>query len=252
MNENQRKGELEHDHHPEAIYHRLRGQRAQSRVADAVLGAMDGSITTFTIVAGAVGGGLSGSVVVILGLAKVAADALSMAVSNFLSRRSEAQEVERMRAMERRHVEQDPAGEREEIRQIFHGKGFRDDTLEEIVRVLAANPDAWIETMIKEEHDLPSRPPHPLRAGLATFFAFLLVGAIPLAPFVLDTGGPRNAFAASAAITGIAFVLIGVMRGRILDRSSWRSGLETLLTGAAAAGVAYGVGAWLRHAYGVA
>ncbi len=239
--------DLEHQHHPQAIHERVNAGRGQGHLSDAVLGAMDGSISTFTIVAGAVGGGLTGDVIVILGVAKVAADAFSMAASNYLSRRSEQQEIERARSMEQRHVELHPEGEREELRHIFRSKGFRGALLEEIVRVLTRHPEAWIETMIKEEHHLPPASPHPLRAAVATFLAFMIVGIIPLTPFLLPEVVPAGGFVVSAAITALIFVLIGVVRGRILERSLWRGGLETLAVGGVAAGVAYAIGAWLRQ-----
>lgn len=247
--------DLEHDHHPHAIRKRLADGGGHGHLADAVLGAMDGSITTFTIVAGAVGGGLDGMVIVILGLAKVAADALSMAASNYLGARSREQEIEQARAMERRHIEHVPDGEREEIRQIFERKGFTGRILEEIVSVLSRHPEAWVETMLKEELDLPSKASHPFRAAVATFFAFLGVGIIPLAPFLLMPDGAEGvsgAFVISIVITGIAFLAIGLVRGAVLGQSPWHSGVETLLTGSVAAAVAYGIGHWLRHTYAMA
>jgi len=244
--------QLEHDHHDEAIRARMRGHGGgHGYLSHGVLGAMDGAITTFTIVAGAVGGGLAGAVVVILGLAKVVADALSMAVSDYLSSRSERQEVQRAWAMEERHIDQAPEGEREELRHIFAGKGIAGQTLEDVLDAVTADRRAWIDTMVKEELHLSTETADPWRAAAATFVAFLAVGAIPLVPFLLLPGQPGRAFTLSAAITGLCFVLIGLVRGRALDLSPWRSAGATLLTGAAAALVAYGIGAWLRQAYGV-
>ena len=243
--------DLEHGHQPHAIRMRIDGDGGHGHLSDAVLGAMDGSITTFTIVAGAVGGGLTGTVIVILGLAKVVADAFSMAASNYLGARSREQEIEQARAMERRHIEHAPEGEREEIRYIFRQKGFTGRILDEVVEVLSRHPEAWVETMIKEELHLPSKTSHPIKAAAATFLAFLAIGVVPLAPFLLAPESIGRAFLISMAITGLTFVLIGLVRGVVLGQSVWRSGLETLLTGGAAAAVAYGIGSWLRQSSGV-
>ncbi len=243
---------LEHDHHQAAIRSRLAGDGGgHGTLSHGVLGAMDGSITTFTIVAGAVGGGLAGSVVVILGLAKVVADALSMAVSDFLSTRSARQEVDRARAMERRHIDAAPDGERAELREIFRRKGITGQTLDDVVAMVTADRHAWIETMIKEEHHFGTETTSPLRGAATTFGAFLAVGVVPLLPFLVAGGAAREAFTVSAAITAALFVLVGLVRAAALQISRWRSALETLLTGTAAALVAYGVGAWLRASYGV-
>ena len=243
---------LEHDHDDASIRHRMAGGGGgHGYLSHGVLGAMDGSITTFTIVAGAVGGGLAGGVVVILGLAKVVADALSMAVSNYFSARSEVEEVARAWAMEARHIEQTPEGERAELRQILLGKGITGQTLDDAVAAVTADRQAWIDTMIKEELHLCTETTEPWRAALATFLAFLAVGVVPLLPFLFLKDDPSRAFAISAGITALAFVMIGLVRGRALQLPPWRSALETLLTGTAAALVAYGIGAWLRQSQGL-
>ena len=72
--------------------------------------------------------------------------------------------------MEKRHVELAPEGEREEIRQIFHAKGFRGDALDSAVDVITDKRQRWIETMMTEEHGLPpvSRSPAKAAAPLSS------------------------------------------------------------------------------------
>jgi vacuolar iron transporter family protein len=242
--------QLDEEHSAEAIQRRLSETKETSYLRDAVLGAMDGAITTFAIVAGAIGGGFSGVVVVVLGVAKLTADAVSMAVGNYLGTYSESQRIERVRAHERFHIQAQPEGEREEVRQIFRRKGFDGQVLENIVRVLSADQQQWIDTMIREEYGLPTTTANPLRAALATFFAFIGVGALPLLPFLVTVADPSQAFIQSAVFTAFAFVGVGLFRGFALKRSLWRSALETLMAGSAAAMIAYAVGHWLQQVYG--
>jgi VIT1/CCC1 family predicted Fe2+/Mn2+ transporter len=143
--------ELEAEHLPQAIARRLSAHRRHGYIGDAVLGAVDGCVTTFAVVAGAVGGGFSEIVVIVLGFANVLADGFSMAVSNYLGTKSECEEVDKARRTERTHIEAIPAGEREEIRQIFARKGFGGDLLERIVEVITSNPKLWVDTMLTEE-----------------------------------------------------------------------------------------------------
>src|SRR5690554_6625761 len=105
----------ERDHSPRAIAARLQETREQSYLRDAVLGGIDGAVTTFAVVAGSIGASLPGGVVVVLGVANLLADGLSMGVGNYLGVRSENQRREELRREEYREIEVMPDGEREEI-----------------------------------------------------------------------------------------------------------------------------------------
>lgn len=106
-------------------------------MSDWVLGAVDGVVTTFAIVAGVVGAGLSAGVVVVLGLANLAADGLSMGASRYLGAQADLERRDRATRRERAHIRLVPEGEREEVRQILAGKGFAGDQLEDAVDVIA-------------------------------------------------------------------------------------------------------------------
>jgi vacuolar iron transporter family protein len=239
---------LEAEHHPARIRTRIEAPPEHGLLADAILGAMDGAVTTFAIVAGAIGGGFGGVVVIVLGFANLLADGFSMGVSNFLGTKSRTERVERMRRQEERHVREIPEGEREEVRQIFAAKGFSGAALEHVVDTITADRDRWIATMLAEEHGLSLEPTGPWRAALATFVAFVLVGAVPLAVFALPGLTLPQAFAASCVATGLAFFAVGAVKGHLLDVPPIRSGLETLVLGGTAAGIAYAVARVLRAA----
>jgi vacuolar iron transporter family protein len=242
---------LHADHTPEAITKRLAAATQHSYLSDLVLGGIDGTVTTFAIVAGVAGASLPNHVALILGTANLLADGFSMAVSNYLSTQAERHHLDRVREHEARHIEAFPEGEREEIRQIFAGKGFEGETLVRIVEVITQNRQRWIDTMVTEEHGLPLSGPSPWKAGAATFTAFLAAGLVPLLPFLLPvTLEARSIFIASTLATMATFFLIGLAKGRLLERAPLRSGLETLAMGGAAALLAYGVGAGLRALVG--
>jgi VIT1/CCC1 family predicted Fe2+/Mn2+ transporter len=243
--------ELERDHEPEAVRRRLAAPQRQSYLADAVLGAIDGCVTTLAIVAGAVGANFSPLVAIILGLANLFADGFSMAVSNYQSARTRKQLVARTRETELEHIRRIPRGEREEIRQIFASKGFEGETLERIVETITADPDLWVKTMLVEEHGLSLEGPKPWLSGLTTFAAFVAVGVVPLLPFMLASAVSERVFAASVLSSMAAFFAVGVVKGHILDYRRLRSGLETMLAGTLAAALAYGIGALLRSLVGV-
>lgn len=249
MSTSEERSALHREHTPSAIRRRMREPLRPRYLPDAVLGGIDGGVTTFAIAAAAVGGGLSGVAVVILGIANLIADGFSMAASNFLAARSEREERERVRREEERHIRQIPEGEREEVRQIFAAKGFSGPVLDEIVGVITSDRRLWVDTMLVEEHGLPLASRDPLRAALATFAAFALIGLLPLLPFLIAPGDIGAAFVASIALTAAAFAAVGALKGRVSQRSVIVSALQTLAIGALAAAFAFFAGHVVRAWY---
>ncbi len=237
------------DHSPEAISKRLAAGPSQVYVKDFVYGAIDGAVTTFAVVSGVAGAGLSSSVIIILGLANILADGFSMAISNYLGTKAENQHVENQRREELAEIEKFPDGEREEIRQIYAAKGFSGEQLEEVVSVITADKNRWADVMLQEEHGLSLEPTKAGAAALVTFFAFAVVGVLPLIPFLLNWWMPGfivSPFIWSSVITMVAFFIVGAFKGDYVSHSWQRSGFETFAVGGVAALLAYGVGLLLR------
>jgi VIT1/CCC1 family predicted Fe2+/Mn2+ transporter len=251
MDEHQSKRaeELLASHTPDAVRSRINRETSDSNLRDVVYGATDGIVTTFAIAAAAAGADLSAEVIVILGCANLVGDGISMATSNVLGTRAAAQELEAARADEREQIRLLPEGEREEIRRIYKDKGFEGEDLERVVEVITSNEDVWVDTMVTEELGLARVGPSLWRAGLATFIAFALAGALPLIPFFVELGtntGPLSPFAWSTISAGIAFFLVGTFKARFVEQAWYRSGLETLAAGAFASGAAFLIGYLLR------
>lgn len=232
---------LEHDHTPAAVRARLAAATDHSYLGDYVLGAVDGTVTTFAVVAGVAGAELPPGVAVVLGAANILADGFSMAVGNYLRAKADAEVIERARRMEERHIDEVPEGEREEIRQIFAGKGFAGAVLEQVVEIITKDRKRWVDTMLTEELGLRVESPPPGRAAVATFVAFAAAGAVPLLPLVAGAPIVWSALAAAGV-----FFFIGILKGRVVHRPQIRSGLETLAVGGLAAAMAYAVGVGLR------
>jgi vacuolar iron transporter family protein len=240
--------ELLAEHTPAAIARRLDGTRQQSYLRDFVYGSIDGAVTTFAVVSGVIGAELDSVVIIILGLANLLADGFSMAVSNYLATKADAQLLARARGIEENHVDTVPHGEVEEIRQIFRQKGFEGDLLERVVAVITANRQLWVDTMLQDEWGLTLNARSALKAGLATFVAFCIVGFVPLTPFVLLAPfeiAPGRLFFISTITTGVAMFSVGALKSYFVDESWLRAGTETLAIGGGAASLAYVVGVLL-------
>jgi vacuolar iron transporter family protein len=228
---------LEHGHSQEEIRQRLSSRPGESYLRDWVYGGIDGAVTTFAVAAGVAGASLSPQVVLILGFANLLADGFSMAVANYSGTKTEREQYERLLAIEYKHIAAVPEGEREEIRQIFEKMGFRGPDLEGAVDTICADKGRWARTMVLEEYGIAPLIRSPVKTALSTFAAFAVFGSIPLVPYLAGGG-----LVASAVATSVAFLLIGSLKSRWSVRSAWRSGLETLVIGGIAAGLAYAAG----------
>lgn len=229
----------EHGHSPTEIAQRLSAGKQQSHLKDLIYGGIDGAVTTFAIVAGVAGAGLSHGIIIALGLANILADGFSMAASNYSGTKAELDDRKRIIQIEQRHIMKHPEGELEELRQILENRGLSGEVLEQATNAIAQNKQKWIELMLSDEYGLAREEPDPMRAALATFAAFMVAGSIPLLPFVLGLPDP---FTTSVIATLLTFFLIGTGKSRWSLSKWWRSGLETLLIGGVAALLAYGVG----------
>ncbi|MGI9470695.1 MAG: VIT1/CCC1 transporter family protein [Rubripirellula sp.] len=235
---------LEHSHSPAEIAARIAAPNSHSYLRDGIYGAIDGAVTTFAVVSGVAGAGLSPTIVIVLGIANLIGDGFSMAAGNFLGTRAENQELEKVRSIEQKHIRECPEGEREEIRQILTKQGFSGDLLERAVEQITANETTWVEAMLQNEYGLSIDQRGALPAAAMTLGSFIVVGGIPLSPFVLNWIFELDfdPFPFSAALTAVAFFLVGAVKSRFVQQRWWLAGCETLTVGAIAAGLAYGCG----------
>ena len=220
-----------------------------SYLPDFIYGGIDGSVTTFAIVAGVTGASLSPTIVLILGFANLFADGFSMAVGNYLSTKSRKEYADKIRKSEEQSVHEIPEEEKEEIREIFRDKGFTGKPLQDAVEIITSNKEIWVDTMMKDEFGIFEDHTSPLRSAFVTFLSFNLVGFIPLLAYVLAyffSSLSDNTFTLSVVLTSCAFYIVGSIKATFVDKKWYLSGIETLLIGGAAALIAYVVGYALR------
>jgi vacuolar iron transporter family protein len=236
----------------ESIEHRNSNGFLQGRkyLPEFVYGGIDGSVTTFAVVAGAAGADLGVRVALILGFANLLADGFSMSVGNFLSTRAEIDSYHRYRALEEWKVTNAPREGRNRIRAIYEGRGFVGPLLEEAVEVITTDRARWVDAMVRDDLKMAKPDKSPFRTAGATFASFVVVGLIPLLVYVANAVGSmrsENLFAWSCLATALAFAFIGFAKSRVNGTSLLKSILETLLLGGAAATVSYYVGDFLER-----
>ncbi|OIO55179.1 hypothetical protein AUJ46_01795 [Candidatus Peregrinibacteria bacterium CG1_02_54_53] len=229
----------------------MHGSRLREYIQDIVLGGNDGIVTTFAVVAGTAGARLPSMVVIILGLANLLADGISMGAGVYVSLKSERDRYVRLRKEEAQEIDDDPEIEREEVRRAFRQKGFSGEMLENVVITITADRERWVDAMMHEEHGLAgSEHERPLLKGFMTFCSFAFFGAIPLIPYLLQL--PESIQFESALVsTTLALILLGVTRSTVTRERIFKGPLEIVSIGLVCAAVAYGVGAALRGVFGI-
>ncbi len=191
-------------------------------IEDFVYGATDGAVTTFAIVAGVVGASLSPSIVIILGFANLFADGFAMAVGNYLSTKSRIEYIERERNRQNKEVQDRPEYKISEIKNIYAEKGFKDELLENLTKIIVSNRKIWVDVLMKEKMGMSNvDDENPIFKAITTFIAFNVVGVIPLLPFILlfVTNNPagfttNDTFIYSIIFTALAFFLYRLYHGK--------------------------------------
>lgn len=225
-------------------------RRLRKYLEEFVYAGMDGSVTTFAIVAGAAGAGLSSQVVLILGFANLLADGFSMSVGAYLSAKSERENMLKHRKTEMKEIIENPASEEDEIRTIYRRKGFSGELLEKVVQTIIRDKSRWVDEMMKDELHLIEEKKTPFKKGLSTYISFILVGLFPLGAYLVDLADPllpSALFPISTCMTILAFIIIGALKGQLNNANLLRSISETAILGIVAALFAYVTGTLLKE-----
>jgi len=223
--------------------HRL-FNKFQAYLGEFVYGGIDGSVTTFAVVAGAFGAGLDSAIVLILGFANLIADGFSMSVGAYLSSKTERDNYNKHQRIEFWEVENVPELERDEVREIYREKGFEGELLEQVVEVITSDKERWVNTMMKDELGMIKQDKSAFTIGAVTFISFIFIGLIPLIIYVIDYVWEveGSLFLYACILTSIAFLVVGLLKSYVNQTSKVRGMSETLLLGALAASLAYLVG----------
>ncbi|MEW2356646.1 VIT1/CCC1 transporter family protein [Spirillospora sp. NPDC029432] len=206
----------------------------------AVFGAMDGLVSNFALIAGVAGGQASREVVLLTGVAGLAAGAFSMAAGEYISVASQSELAEAEIEVERLELARHPKAEQEELAQVFEGRGVDPELAAEVARQLSRDPDEALEIHAREELGVaPGELPSPVLAAVSSFLSFAVGALLPVLPYLFGTGSLWPA----AVLAGLGLFGAGALVARVTTRSWWFGGLRQLAFGAAAAAITFGVGA---------
>jgi vacuolar iron transporter family protein len=212
---------------------------ASNFVRDVVIGMSDGLTVPFALAAGLSGAVSSTRLIVIGGLAEIAAGSIAMGLGGYLAARGDAEHYEQEREREYREIEEIPEEEMAEISRVFQNYGLRASEAAPVVEALSRRPDAWVDFMMRFELGLEAPDPGRAVTSAATIAgAYVVGGLIPLSPYVVLRSA-TNGLLFSATVTLLALGIFGFLKGRFTGAHPLRSAMQTAVIGGIAAIAAF-------------
>jgi len=216
--------------------HHLKSTEA---VRDVVIGMSDGLTVPFALAAGLSGADVSTRVVVLAGLAEIAAGCIAMGLGGYLAARTDAEHYQNELRRERVEARELPDEEAAEVRRVFEGWGLAEEQIEPLVSTIVADEERWIQFMMKFELGLDEPDPRRAVVSAATIgISYIAGGMIPLAPYFI-AANLQDGFIGSVWVTLIALAVFGGVKARFTGIPLWKGGLQTVLIGGLAAGAAF-------------
>ena len=212
---------------------------ASNFVRDVVIGMSDGLTVPFALAAGLSGAVSNTRLIVIGGLAEIAAGSIAMGLGGYLAARGDAEHYEQERAREYREIKEIPEEEMAEVSRVFQNYGLAAAESAPVVEALSRRPDAWVDFMMRFELGLEAPDPRRAVTSAATIAgAYVLGGLIPLSPYVVLASATRGLMF-SAVVTLLALGIFGFLKGRFTGASPLRSATQTAVIGGIAASAAF-------------
>ncbi|MGH9251899.1 MAG: VIT1/CCC1 transporter family protein [Acidimicrobiales bacterium] len=205
----------------------------------AVFGAMDGLVSNFALIAGVAGGSGDSGVIVLAGLAGLAAGAFSMAAGEYTSVAAQAELAEAEIEIEREALRTKPEAEEQELADIYVARGLEPDLAAEVARQLHRDPETALDVHAREELGVtPGDLPSARLAATSSFLSFAVGALLPVLPYVLGA----DALWPAATIALLGLFACGAVVTQVTSRPWWFGGLRQLVLGAAAAALTYAFG----------
>ena len=206
----------------------------------------DGLTVPFALAAGLTGvANASTHLVVIAGLAEIAAGSIAMGLGGYLAARTDHDHYRSELRREEWEAEHLPEKEREEVKDVFRGFGMSEEAIAPVVDAIASDRKRWVDFMMKFELGLDDPEPKRARNSAATIaLSYVAGGLAPLAPYVF-VDNVLAGLKFSVAVTLAALFVFGFVKGRLTGIAPLRGGLQTMAIGGVAAAAAFGLAKWI-------
>jgi VIT1/CCC1 family predicted Fe2+/Mn2+ transporter len=231
-------------HSQEAEDRRHKSVAAGGNLRAAVFGVNDGLVSNAGLILGVAGATSDPAAVLLAGTAGMLAGAFSMAAGEYISVRAQREVFEYQIGLERQELAEFPDEEAAELAAIYAARGMPKEQARAIARELISNPERALDALAREELGLdPEQLASPWGASSASFLAFSVGAAIPLAPYLL--GLRSAALPVAVLLTALSLFGVGATISLFTGRDAIPSGLRMLGIGMAAGAISYAIGAYL-------
>jgi VIT1/CCC1 family predicted Fe2+/Mn2+ transporter len=220
--------------------HHIEGHFESSEaVRDVVIGMADGLTVPFALAAGLTGAIDTAHVVVVAGLAEIAAGSIAMGLGGYLAAKTDAEHYASERVREELEIVERKDDERAEVLQILHSYGLTPAESSPILAAFERRPKVWVDWMMRFELGLEEPDPNrALRSAMTIAFSYVAGGLIPLGPYMF-VARAQDALWDSIAATLVALAVFGYVKGKFTGSNRMRSAARTTVIGGLAAGAAY-------------
>jgi VIT1/CCC1 family predicted Fe2+/Mn2+ transporter len=230
-----------HDTHRAYAQHIENHFESGALVRDVVIGMADGLTVPFALAAGLSGAVSSTHLIVLAGMAEIAAGSIAMGLGGFLAARGDAEHYASERLREEREIVERTRDEEEEIYEIFEAYGVQRTESGSVLEALKRRPQEWVDFMMRFELGLEKPEQGRARQSAVTIaLSYVAGGMVPLLPYILMSRATR-ALLVSVGVTLAALFVFGGIKGRMTGSGMWKSALQTTLIGGLAAGAAFGL-----------
>jgi len=208
-------------------------------VRDVVIGMADGLTVPFALAAGLSGAVSSTRLIVIGGMAEIAAGSIAMGLGGYLAARGDAEHYHQEKLREEREIVEIPEAEKDEVQELFEEYGLTQQEASPVVEALSKRPKEWVDFMMRFELGLEEPDPRRAVTSASTIaLSYVAGGFIPLSPYILLSNA-WHGLLWSAAVTLLALGVFGYLKAIFTGTARLRGASQTMVIGGLAAGTAF-------------
>lgn len=221
------------------LHHEELHSESSDLIRDVVIGMSDGLTVPFALAAGLSGAIDSNGIIIIAGLAEIAAGSIAMGLGGYLAGKTEMDHYRSELKREYDEVEKVPQREKEEVKEFFANLGLSEEMQEQATNEVIKDKEKWVDFMMKYELGLDKPDPkRALKSGLNIGLSYIVGGLVPLSPYFF-TDAPLAALKYSIAFTLICLFIFGWLKSKFTGVNPWAGALRVTIIGALAAGAAF-------------